>query len=47
MAMVLRLMLAQGHVNGNSRIAAGAAVGSVASITIWLGLCYLSSSFAF
>ena len=46
MAMVLRLMLAQGHVSGNSRIAAGA-FGSVASITIWLGLCYLSSSFAF
>ena len=47
MAMVSRLMLAQGHVNGNSRIAAGAAVGSVAGVTIWLGLCYLSSSFAF
>lgn len=46
MAMVSRLMLAQGHMNGNSRIAAGA-VGSVASITIGLGLCYLSSSFAF
>lgn len=45
MVMVLRLMLAQGHTNGNSRIAAGAAVDSVASITIWLGLCYLSSSF--
>ena len=47
MAMVSRSILAQEHVNGNSRIAAGAAVGSVASITIWLGLCYQSSSFAF
>lgn len=47
MVMVLRLMLAQGHTNGNSRIAAGAAVDSVASIAIWLGLCYLSSSFGF
>lgn len=47
MVMVLRLMLAQGHMNGNSRIAAGAAVDSVASITIWLGICYLPSSFEF